>query len=178
MLQLGFGVQYAMKKKRQQGIAGYSKPYLHFGVILKGGMSMDNPHFNLDDIAEVLENIHKAKKLGILIEDTRDSTEENKSVNIKKSPSPTTTSSLLYDGRVPRADVSIKLRKIAELLQIQSEFYPNFKPRVLEKLIRAIIGNAVNRTVKKYLKCITDLSEKDRIHGLYNVRGFCIQALK
>ena len=29
---------------------------------------MDNPHFNLDDIAEVLENIHKAKKLGILID--------------------------------------------------------------------------------------------------------------
>ncbi len=167
-----------MKKKRQQGIVIYSKTYLHFGVTLRGGMSMDNPHFNEDELKEILENIHKAKKLGILIEDTRDAAEENKSVNIKQSPSPTTTSSLLYDGRVPRGDVAIKLRKIAELLQIQSEFYPNFKPKVLEKLIRAIIGNAVNRTVKKYLKCISDESEKDMVHGKYNVRGFCIQALK
>ena len=162
-----------MKKKRQQGIVIYSKPYLHFGVTSRGGMSMDNPHFNLDDIAEILENIHKAKKLGILIEDTRDATEGNKSVNTKKSPSPTTTSSLLYDGRVPRADVSIKLRKIAEVLPIQSEFYPNFKPKVLEKFIRVIIGNADIRTVKKYLKCITDKSEKDRVHGLYDVTDFC-----
>ena len=167
-----------MKKKRHQGIAIYSKPYLHFGVTLRGGMSMDNPHFNEDELKEILENIHKAKKLGILVEDTRDTAEENKSVDIKKSPGPTATSSLLYDGRVPRGDVVIKLRKIAELLPIQSEFYPNFKPKVLEKFIRIIIGNVVRRTMKKYLNCIFNSSKKDTIHGTYDVRGFCSQALK
>jgi len=142
---------------------------------------MDNPHFTEERLKEIFEAVHEARKLGILTEGIK--IKENfvteKPVKIKENSSgSTTSSSLLYDERPPRADVKAKLRDIAELLPIQSEFFPYFKPKVLKKFIRVIIGNADDRTVKKYLKCITDNSEKDPIRGLYDVRGFCTQALK
>ena len=140
---------------------------------------MDNPHFNEDRLKEIFEAVHDARKLGILTDDTtvNENFKIENPVKIKENNLDTTTSSLLLGGRAPRIDSLVKLRKIARLLQIQSEFYPNFKPRHLEKFIRIVIGNADSRTVQRYLKCITGLSQKHKVYGLYDVSGFCIQAL-
>jgi len=147
-------------------------------IRIKKEFSTSSHYFKLEEIIELLENIDKALKWEIITPQIKDISYENRITRItENNPATTTSSSLFYNGRTPRLDVVIKLRKIAELLQIQSEFYPNFKPRHLEKFIRIVIGNADSRTVKKYLKCITDKSEKDRVHGKYDVRGFCTQAL-
>jgi len=85
----------------------------------------------------------------------------------------TSSSSILIDGRTPRIDMLENLEKISNLLKTQSEHFPKFKPSLLSILVEKAIGPRDIRTKKKYLDCITNNSEKDRIHGLYDVTQFC-----
>ena len=89
-----------------------------------------------------------------------------------KIPS-TTTSSLLFNGREPRVDVLEKLHDIGRLLKVQSQFYPNFKPKHLLGLFKVILGNVDERTKKKYFDCVKSYSKPDKIKGEYDVSGFC-----
>ena len=82
-------------------------------------------------------------------------------------------SSILMDGRPLRIDMLENLEKIANLLKTQSEHFPIFKPRLLSILVEKAIGPRVDRTKKKYVDCITRYSDKDKIHGVYNVTQFC-----
>ena len=85
----------------------------------------------------------------------------------------TTSSSIQIDGKTPRIDMLENLEKIANLLKTQSEHFPIFKPRLLSILVEKAIGPRVDRTKKKYIDCITRYSDKDKVHGVYNVTQFC-----
>jgi len=63
---------------------------------------MDNPHFNEDELKEIFENIHKAKKLGILTDDTKviENFEIEKPVKIKEN-NLDTTSILFFSTSFP-----------------------------------------------------------------------------
>jgi len=142
---------------------------------------MDNPHFNEDELKEILENIHKAKKLGILPDETRinENFDIRKPVKITENNSGSaTSSSLLYDGRPPRSDVFLNLKGIGKFLQSQLQSYPWFTPKQLEMAICQICGNKEGRTMKKYFDSIVRFSKKHKKYGLYDVSGFCIMAIK
>ena len=85
----------------------------------------------------------------------------------------TSTSSLLYCGRIPRKDVYQKLEKIASILQLQSELYPNFRLRHIRAFMSVVLGKVDDRTQKNYLDCIVDVSEKDKTKGTVDVTQFC-----
>ena len=85
----------------------------------------------------------------------------------------TTTSSLLYRGRIPRKDVYQKLKKIASILQLQSELYPHFRLRHIRAFMGVVLGKVDDRTQKNYLDCIVEASEKNKINGTVDVTQFC-----
>ena len=89
-----------------------------------------------------------------------------------EAKSETTTSSLLFNGKEPRADVSARLQDLARLFKI-SQFYPNFKRKQVLGLISVIIGNVDERTQKKYFDCVTSYSKPDKVKGEYDVTQFC-----
>jgi len=90
-----------------------------------------------------------------------------------EAKSETTTSSLLFNGKVPRVDVFARLQDFARLLQGQSDSYPIFKQKQIQRLLKVILGNVDERTKKKYFDCVTSNSKKDIEHGVYDVTQFC-----
>jgi len=90
-----------------------------------------------------------------------------------EAKSETTTSSLLFNEKEPRADVYAKLQDTGRLLKGQSQFYPNFKRKQILGLIKVILGNVDERTKKKYFDCVTSYSTPDKIKGEYDVTQFC-----
>ena len=86
---------------------------------------------------------------------------------------PTTSSSILFDGKPPRIDVLERLRDLARLFKGQSAWYPNFKEKQVFGLIKVILGYADQRTMKKYFHCVTSNSKPDKSHGVYDVTQFC-----
>lgn len=119
--------------------------------------------FNTEDVIQLLNSISKAIELKIIPE----------SKQFEEKPIAATTSSILINGKVPRKDVQENLKKISELLVTQSEHFPKFKHKLLSVLIEKAIGVKDHRIHKKYLNCIMGYSEKDKIHGMYDVRKFC-----
>ena len=90
-----------------------------------------------------------------------------------EAKSETTTSSLLFNGKVPRVDVFARLQDFARLLQGQSDSYPIFKQKQIQRLLKVILGNVDERTKKKYFDCVRNYSTPDKIHGVYDVTQFC-----
>ncbi len=90
-----------------------------------------------------------------------------------EAKSETTTSSLLFNGKVPRVDVFARLQDLGRLLKGQSGSYPNFKRKQVLGLIKVILQNADERTKKKYFDCVTSYSKPDKINGFYDVTQFC-----
>jgi len=85
----------------------------------------------------------------------------------------TTTSSSSQNRSHFRRDMHEKLGKIANLLKIQSELFPNFKIKQLMGIIKAVLGKVDDRTRKKYLEIMISMSEKDIVHGRIDVTQFC-----
>jgi len=85
----------------------------------------------------------------------------------------TSSSSLMYRKRIPRKDVYQKLEKIASILQLQSEHYPHYRLKNIRKFMSIVLDNVDDRTVKNYLDCIVDASEKNKINGTVDVTQFC-----
>jgi len=85
----------------------------------------------------------------------------------------TTTSSLLFNGKEPRADVLARLQDLARLFKLQSKDYPSFKRKQVYGLIKVVLGNVDERTQKKYFDCVTSYSIPDKIKGFYDVTQFC-----
>ncbi|MCH8982180.1 hypothetical protein IH922_09205 [candidate division KSB1 bacterium] len=90
-----------------------------------------------------------------------------------EAKSETTTSSFLFNEKVPRADVLVRLQDVGRLFKGQSDSYPNFKEKQVFGLIKVILGNVDERTKKKYFDCVTNYSKPDKIKGVYDVTQFC-----
>jgi len=118
----------------------------------------------MDEIIQVLNNVFKAFKWNMF---------PKWEYSEAKIETITSSSSIQIDGRTPRIDMLKNLEKIANLLKTQSEHFPIFKPRLLSILVEKAIGPRVDRTKKKYIDCITRYSDKDKVHGVYNVTQFC-----
>jgi len=123
--------------------------------------NISNLLFNTNDIIKVLNAISKAKEWGIIPEPTP--------IYVAS----TTTSSLMYRGRPPRKDVREKLEKIALILHTQSELFPHYRLRHIRAYIGHVLEHADERTIKNYLDCIVDASEKNKINGTVDVTQFC-----
>jgi len=117
--------------------------------------------FDTDAIVAVLNAVSKAKEWGIIPEPTPVYVE------------PATSSSLMYRRRPPRKDVFQKLEKIASILHTQSLLYPHYRLRQIRKYIIHVLEHADERTIKNYLDCILDASEKDKTKGTVDVTQFC-----
>ena len=123
---------------------------------------VSNSLFMTEDVKEVLRAISKAQSWGMFADVTADNCNT------------TTSSSLLYDGRPPRKDVLIRLEEIANLLKSQSAFYPSFSHNHLLGLLSKVALKQVDeRTLKKYMNCITSYSVKNIQNGTFNVSKFC-----
>jgi len=85
----------------------------------------------------------------------------------------TTTSSLRFNGKEPRADVLARLQDLTRLFKLQSKDYPSFKRKQVLGLIKVILQNVDERTKKKYFDCVTSYSTPDKIKGFYDVTQFC-----
>ncbi len=118
--------------------------------------------FNTNDVIKILNTISKAKEWGIIPEPTPVYVE-----------SAATSSSLVYRGKPPRKDVYEKLEKIASLLQNQSLLFPNFRPNQIRAFLGIVLGQVDDRTLKNYLNCIIDASEKNIRNGTIDVTQFC-----
>ena len=81
----------------------------------------------------------------------------------------------MYRGRTPRKDVLEKLKKIASILKLQSEHYPHYRLRHIRKFMGIVLGKVDDRTIKNYLDCIVDASEKNKINGTVDVTQFCLE---
>jgi len=90
-----------------------------------------------------------------------------------EAKSETTTSSLLFNGKEPRADVLARLQDICRLFKLQSQFYPSFKQKQVFGLIKVVLENVDERTKKKYFDCVTSYSKPDKVKGEYDVTQFC-----
>jgi len=117
--------------------------------------------FDTDAVVAILNAVSKAKKWGIIPEPT------------PVYVTPTTTSSLMYCRRPPRKDVFQKLEKIALILHTQSELFPHYRLRHIRAYIGHVLEHADERTIKNYLDCIVDASEKNKINGTVDVTQFC-----
>ena len=124
--------------------------------------SFSNLLFKTDDIVKILNSLSKAIEWKIITE----------SVSFPDEQA-TSSSSLMYHGRPPRKDVYQKLEKIASILKLQSELYPNFRLRHIRGFMSVVLGKVDDRTQKKYLDCIIDASEKDKTKGTIDVTQFC-----
>jgi len=116
----------------------------------------------LDEVIQVLNCIFKAYKWNMFPKWTY-------SEAIIK---PTTTSSILFDGRTPRPDVDRKLQKIAKIYKISCDF-PNLNQKQVTNWAFAVLGHPDSRTLKKYVQCVTNNSTPDKIKGQYDVTQFC-----
>lgn len=85
----------------------------------------------------------------------------------------TTSLSILYNGKRPRGDVLNNLVQIANLLVMQVEVFPSFKPKLLIRLIEDKIGKRDSRTMKNYFDCITNYAVKNMQSGTYDVTEYC-----
>ena len=117
----------------------------------------------MNEIIQVLNDVFKAYKWNMF---------PKWAYSEAKIKPTTTSSSILFDGKPPRIDVLERLRNLASLFKGQSEWYPNFKEKQVFGLIKVILGNADQRTKKKYFDCVTSNSKPDKIHGVYNVTQF------
>jgi len=117
--------------------------------------------FDTDAVVAILNAVSKAKEWGIIPEPTP--------VYVAQ----TTTSSLMYRGRPPRKDVYQKLEKIASILQSQRELFPHYRLRHIRAYIGHVLEHADERTIKNYLDCIVDASEKNITKGTVDVTQFC-----
>ncbi len=116
----------------------------------------------LQEIIEVLNSLFKAYKWNMFPKWA-----------YSEAKSETTTSSLLFNGKAPRADVFARLQDFARLLQGQSDSYPIFKQKQIQRWLKVILGNVDERTQKKYFDCVTSYSKPDKIKGEYDVTQFC-----
>jgi len=126
--------------------------------------SFSNLLFKTDDIIKILNSLSKAIEWKIITESVSFPVEQA-----------TTTSSLLYRERPPRKDVYQKLEKIASILQLQSEHYPHYRLKNIRKFMGIVLGKVDDRTIKNYLDCIVDASEKNKINGTVDVTQFCLE---
>ncbi len=126
--------------------------------------SFSNLLFKTDDIIKILNSLSKAIEWKIITESVSFPVEQA-----------TTSSSLLYRGKPPRKDVHQKLEKIASILQLQCELYPNFRLRHIRAFMSVVLGKVDDRTQKNYLDCIVDASEKNKINGTVDVTQFCLE---
>ena len=117
--------------------------------------------FDTDAVVTVLNTISKAIEWEIIPKPTPIFVET------------TTSSSLMYCGRPTRKDVYQKLEKIASILQLQSEHYPHYRLKNIRKFMCIVLGKADDRTIKNYLACVVDASEKNKINGTVDVTQFC-----
>lgn len=131
--------------------------------IKRGHGYISNLLFTTEGIVEILNAISKAKDFGIIPEPMASYVET------------TTSSSLKYKGRLPRKDVYKKLKEMAELFEIQSQFFPHFKLKQLRAFIGIILVTADSRTIKNYLDSIIDVSEKNMGNGTIDVSEFCAE---
>jgi len=118
----------------------------------------------LQEIIQVLNNLFKAYKWNMF---------PKWAFSEAKIEPTTTSSSILFDGRPPRIDSWDKIVKIAKLLKIQSEHYPNYKPKPLKSFVKVILDPVDSRTLKKYVDCVITYSTPDKIKGKYDVTQFC-----
>ena len=118
----------------------------------------------MNEIIQVLNDVFKAYKWNMFPK------WEYSEAKIRPA---TTSSSILFDGKPARIDVLERLRALASLFKGQSAWYPNFKEKQVFGLIKVILGNADQRTKKKYFECVRKYSTPDKIHGVYNVTQFC-----
>lgn len=123
---------------------------------------ISNLQLTTDVIKEVLKNIALAIEWRML-------------PDYDKVTDTTTSLSILFKGRSPRADVKIKLQKIAYLLKIQSGIYPIYTQKSLFTLVEKALGNVDSRTFKDYIECVVSTSKRDKVHGTYDVTNFCEQ---
>ena len=117
----------------------------------------------MNEIIQVLNDVFKAYKWNMFPK------WEYSEAKIRPA---TTSSSILFDGKPARIDVQEKLQKIGRLFKMQSKDYPIFKQKQVFGLIKVILGNADQRTKKKYFECVRKYSIPDKIHGVYNVTQF------
>jgi len=127
----------------------------------------DIPPGKLEEIIQILTGLFKAFQHQMF---PKWAYSEAKSENESED---TATSSLLFNGKIPRKDVWERLQDIGRLLKGQSQFYPNFKRKQVLGLIKVILQNADERTKKKYFDCVTKYSVPDKIKGEYDVTQFC-----
>jgi len=85
---------------------------------------------------------------------------------------PTTSSSILFNGRPPRIDVFERLVALARLYKVQTDF-PNLTLKQIQRWSLVILKNVDARTQKKYVDCVRKYSKKDIVKGEYDVTGFC-----
>jgi len=116
----------------------------------------------LEEIIQVLNSLFKAYKWNMFPKWA-----------YSEAKSETTTSSLLFNGKEPRADVFARLQDFGRLLRGQSQFYPNFKQKQIQRWLKVILGSVDERTKKKYIDCVTSYSIPDKIKGEYDVTQFC-----
>ena len=122
---------------------------------------ISNLLFNSEELYRILNVISKAIDLKIITE-----------------PSPvyvesTTTSSLQYRDRPPRKDVWEKLENVSSFLINQSKSWPIFSVDQVRLAIKMSLKNADARTIKHYLDCIIDASEKNQKTHTIDVTQFC-----
>jgi len=116
----------------------------------------------LEEIIQVLNSLFKAYKWNMLPKWA-----------YSEAKLKTTTSSLLFNGKEPRADVLARLQDLARLFKLQSKDYPSFKRKQVYGLIKVVLGNVDERTMNKYFDCVTSYSTPDEIKGFYDVTQFC-----
>jgi len=118
--------------------------------------------FDTDAVVAILNAVSKAKEWGIIPEPTP----------VYVEPA-TTSSSLKYRKRPPRKDVYQKLEKIASFLINQSQSWPIFSLDQVRLAINMSMENPDKRTVRDYLDCITDVSDKNSNDVTIDVTQFC-----
>ncbi len=83
----------------------------------------------------------------------------------------TSSTSLLFEEKSPRADVLKNLGKIANEFK-KCPTFPEIHPRVLTHTINKIMGFRDYRTKEKYKRCICQYSNSDRRFGILDVSSF------
>jgi len=125
---------------------------------------ISNLLFCTQDVKDVLNALSKAMDWGILPSESE----------IPEAKT-TTSSSLRYDGKKPRADVLEKLGEIGGLFVGQNATFPILGLPQVKMLIGKKLESVDPRTVKKYLNCVLDSSEKDYKDNTVDISGFCAE---
>jgi len=93
--------------------------------------------------------------------------------DLKTEETTSSISTIIFDGKEARRDVRRKLEEITEIMKIQSGLYPIFRRENIFAYMKIVLGNADDRTKKKYFDCITSYSVIKRQNVTYDVSGFC-----